>query len=224
MAEVIITSCDDYARALQMVTMQNQCDPTAIDWTPNGGGWPTGSTWNTADYSVGGTGHTGNGTCAMFDPRGGGMIFKPLPTAALATPHTGAYTAATGGGANEDAFAGYPLFSGANCIAQTGTCPLGNGVAYADLLLMYPYLNYNTCSAIDRALNLNFNPSTNTVNPDSDYYYSLFNNFSLRNPGQNSQTIAHIGPNAGTIQGCALDNSSNSHDSAYVYMCALMIR
>lgn len=53
MAETIITSCDDYQRAVQIVTMQNGCDPTALDWTPNGGGYPTGvTTWNGGDWDV----------------------------------------------------------------------------------------------------------------------------------------------------------------------------
>jgi hypothetical protein len=121
MAETVITSCDDYTRALQYMVMHNGCDETKLDWTPNGRGWPIGSTWNNADYTGGnGTNQAGNGQCAMFDPRGGNMQFKPLPAAALATPKTGAYTSGPGtqqdGGVNEDAFAGYPVFRGDTCI------------------------------------------------------------------------------------------------------------
>ena len=89
MAETIITSCDDYQRAVQIVTMQNGCDPTALDWTPNGGGYPTGvTTWNGGDWTYGnGTNRAGNGQCAVFDPRGGGMIYKNFPP--RRSPHRG---------------------------------------------------------------------------------------------------------------------------------------
>ena len=53
MAETIINSCDDYQRDVQIVMLQNECDATTLDWTPNGGGYPTGvTTWNSADCTT----------------------------------------------------------------------------------------------------------------------------------------------------------------------------
>jgi len=70
--------------------MNNSCDITALDYTPNGGGWPANTTWHTGDWTGGnGTNQAGNGQCALFDPRGGGMQFKPLPGAALTSPRLG---------------------------------------------------------------------------------------------------------------------------------------
>jgi len=192
MAETLITSCDDYSRALQMVTMNNGCDPTAIDWTPDGG-YPTGSTalWQHGDYTGGnGTNRAGNGQCALFDPRGGGMIFKPYPSTALASPKTGAYTAENGGwagndgGVNEDAYGGYPLIFGEYCLPGLGTCPLITTGANGTISMYVQYINYATCQQINKALNISWDPNSTTVNPGGDSGANVLGGINVRNaPG-----------------------------------------
>ena len=129
MAETLITLCDDYQRAVQWMVMNNGCEVTALDFTPPS--VPAGSTWTQGDWTLGnGTNRAGNGQCALFDPRGGLMIFGRLPNAALATPTTGAYSNMNGnGGAGPqvDIWAGYPIFDTSYCINGTGTCSLGGG-------------------------------------------------------------------------------------------------
>ena len=52
MAEAIVNQCGAYQSAINRM-LANECDETKLDWTPNGGGYPTGLTWNTADYTGG---------------------------------------------------------------------------------------------------------------------------------------------------------------------------
>ena len=229
MAEVIVQTCDDYTRGLQMVTMQNGCDPTMLDWTPTGGGYPTGATvWDGGDRTVNnGTNQAGNGQCAVFDPRGGGMIFKPFPSGALMSPAKGAYTSALDGGVNEDAFAGFPILFGTTCINGVGTCPLGSSAANGTIIMFVPYLNYATCQQINKILTLSWDPKSTFITASSDYNYNVWlpntNNGNVRNAGS---YVVGGGPSghSGVSEACAYDYNSNGKNSAYVFMCPLMIR
>jgi hypothetical protein len=176
-AETIINTAHSYNDALQLV-LHNGCNEAQLDWTPNGGGYPAGATtWTSADYSVNGTGHTGSGQCAMFDPRGGGLIFKKFPSTALASPSTGAYTSQVDGGINEDAFAGYPVIFGTSCINGLGTCPLGGALGNASILMFVPYVNYAVCQQINKLLNLSLDPQSTFLSAGygvTSYQFNIF--------------------------------------------------
>ncbi|MGO9172216.1 MAG: hypothetical protein ACLP7P_09655 [Rhodomicrobium sp.] len=220
MAEVVVNSCGAYQDALNLM-LHNGCDVTALDYTPSGGGWPAGSTWNTADYTSGnGTNQAGNGQCALFDPRGGGMIFKKLPAAALAATTTGAYTSADPTG-NVDAFAGYPFFMGHTCINNTGTC--GTSTANATLSFYLDYISYPVCQQINKILSITWDPNTDYLVIATSYYWGLFNNQALISNNSNVQAATFM--NHPTVsQGCARDLSSTSGTAAYAFMCPVMIR
>ena len=233
MAEVIINSGHAYVDALNLM-FGNGCDVTLLDYTPDGGAWPAGATYTgPSDFTGGnGTGHTGNGTCALFDTRGGGMMFKQLPAIALATPATGAYTSASDGGVNEDAYAGYPILAVQRCFAGQGTCSLTNGNNNnSALYLVYNYVSYSVCKEINILTGSNFDPNL---------YYdhmlqlnnTVLNGINLTTngyTGTNTQVFGVIG-NTGLsttlqyLEGCSYDVYSNSSNSAYIYTIALMIR
>ena len=223
MAESIITLCEDYQRAQQKMVMENGCDESKLDYTPNTG-YPAGATWVSGDYTGGnGTNRSGNGQCAFYDVRGGGLLFKQVPKAAMATTVTGAYTVSDATG-NVDAYAGYPYMMTTNCIAAQGTCPLGAWTgANAAIVMFITYLNYDTCKQINNILQQNWDPKSTFISVASSYFYSAFNNCPLRSAGN---YVAGGGPNAhaGVSEACAYDYNSNSQNSAFVFMCPVMIR
>jgi len=223
MAESLVTLCDDYQRAVQMMTIQNGCDPTALDWTPPS--WPTGSTWNSGDFSTGGTNRAGNGQCAFFDPRGGGMVFKQVAVAALASKTTGAYTSGytNDGGANEDAFAGYPFFMTSICINGLGTCPSGSSLANASLVMYVTYISYPVCQQINKTLSISLDPNSINASPPSQYLYGPFAGIRVRSGTDPGNYVAGGGL-SGHAEACGYDWNSNGNNSAYVYYCAIMIR
>ena len=227
MAEVIVNQCGAYQDAVNLM-LQNECDETKLDWTPNGGGYPTGLTWNSADYTGGnGTNQSGNGQCAMFDPRGGGMIYKKISSSALFTPTSGQFTAADGGAdANLAILAGYPIFYAQTCIIGTGTC----GAAWeastnpkSTPVYIITYLNYNTCVQIDKLLGISQDPLYYELALYL-YDFNLFNNVGFQDgTGVMGGGFYDI---PGRAEGCASDYYSNNHWSSgvYAFMCPLMIR
>ena len=216
---------------MQIMTMRYGCEPTAIDLTPGEGSWPTGtSPWNVADYTAGnGTNHSGNGQCAMFDPRGGGMLFKPVPNDALYSITTGQFT--SNFGANDSilsAFAGYPMFFASACIYGTGTCTT-TGVTnpYSTLSYRITYLSYNVCKQIDTILNINFDPKSYEMVMEN-YSQTLFNNFNNYFKA-NSVLVGGNGiyPYTGMpTEGCANEYYANNHwsNGVYTYLCPVFIR
>ena len=234
MAEVVIQSCHAYNDALQIM-LHNGCDETKLDYTPNGGLWPTGTTaWQHGDFTGGnGTNQAGNGQCAFHDPRGGGMIYKPLPPAALMSTPTGAYTTNFGASAaTMDAYAGFPLFLGNRCITTFGLCSQtasATGATFnAALILEYPYLNYAVCKQINTLLGINIDPNA-TENEFGPETQSIFANYNLESIGTSMRALKiFFYGGAGTAsqytEGCAYDAYANTATSSYLYSCALMIR
>ena len=223
MAEVAIQSCHAYQDALQIM-LHNECDITALDYTPSGGGWPSGeTTWVSGDYTGGnGTNRAGNGKCAFFDPRGGGMIFKPLPTAALAANPTGAYTTQYTG-TPIDSFAGYPWFSSSYCINGQGTCSPATDSSHslAPLVFKYFYIDPTVCQKINDIIKNNLTATSASVGNDG-YAYAIYSGTNLRGIGA---YVAGAGISGTTLlEGCARDGYSNGASAAYAYMCALYIR
>ncbi len=230
MAQNIVTLCDDYQRAQQRMKMENGCDENHLDWTPPA--FPDGATWTNGDYTGGnGTNRAGNGQCAFFDPRGGNLIFKQVPTAALMTTLTGTY--ATGytndGGANEDVFAGYPFFIDTECVNGLGTCPLGTSSANAAILMIIYYLNYATCKQINNILGINVDPNS-TFTAFTRYVYGPWGGSVLRNAGDHFNYVAGGGLSGhpGLSAGCASDFNVTTggyiSNLSYAYFCTVMIR
>ncbi len=217
MAQTIVTQCRDYQTAIEVMQARNNCDIAKIDFTPNGGGYPVGSTWNTADYTGGnGTNQAGNGQCAMFDPRGGGMQFKPVSKSALFTTTSGAYG---GQDANVSAFAGYPIFFMAYCITGFGTC----GTAYDLPALTYkiPYLNKAVCTQINTVLQNNMTVTSNHELVMDNYSGTLFNNYNfyLNHACCSSGFFPYT---AMPMEGCNTDYYGGN--TVYAYMCPVLIR
>ena len=227
MAQTVINSCGAFQDAFNLL-LSHGCDPSAIDWRPNGGSYPAGVTWTGGDFTGGnGTNQAGNGQCALYDPRGGGMIFKPLPTAALASPTTGAYTGVWGSptSTNIDLLAGYPDIQGDYCISNFGTCPNAS-TRQAALVLKYYYLSYSTCTQINSLLKNPLNVLAASGGGDQlalgDYSQSMWANYNLQSTpasvggGGFSQTVS---------EGCAQDYYSRFGSYVtFVFMCPLMIR
>lgn len=216
MAELILNNCRDFQNALQVMQAQSSCDITKMDFTPKGG-WPAGTTWNTADYTGGnGTNQSGNGQCAVFDPRGGGIQFKPLPKAALVADTTVGYTTAPGATkVNMDAFAGYPLLDGSDSIV--------GGSSLGSLVLGYTYLDSNVCTQINTLLKNNFSiSSASTV-----YTHSMGSIYNNTNVGANDptapQTYTGHSPNV-YAEGCAADYYGYASQNIYFYICPVVIR
>ena len=225
MAESIVTSCDDYTRAVQYMVMNNGCDITALDYTPNGGGWPTGTTWHTGDWTGGnGTNQAGNGQCALFDPRGGGMQFKPLPTAALASTRTGAYSTYDSSG-NMDGFAGYPWPLGGYCFLGLGVCSTANSYANnGALALVYNYLNYQTCKQINAITMKGIDPNSSLTWPNA-YGSDIFAGYEgVRSIGEYVQGRGVLVGAIWYTEGCGYDEWSNNGNSSYAFICPLYVR
>ena len=223
LAETIIQSGHAYRDAVDVV-LHNGCDITALDFTPPG--WPIGSTYNSGDFTGGnGTNRAGNGTCAIFDPRGGGMIFRQLPIETLMSPIAGNYSAlGTTASANSDAFAGYPFFmTGPGCIIGIGTCQ-STGTYYVPLILSYNDLNYAVCQKIDTLLNLSWGAnSTNFVlSSISRTSYAGTNLSNSASSGYQGGYQPYTGQYV-QQEGCAQDYFSNSRN-AYVYSIVLYVR
>ena len=224
MAEVVVQSCHAFHDAVDIMTMRYGCDPTALDFTP--AGFPTGDTALIGgDFTAGnGTNRSGTGQCALFDPRGGAMTFKPLPSAAMASTTTGAYTTNFSSLATSlDALAGYPIFPATSCLSQVGSCSgtftTNSTNANAPLLLSYQYISYNVCKQINNILGLSIDPNSTNSNilPTITYQgVNLSTNATIV-----SRAILYSKPSA--LQGCATDVYSNS-SSAYIFTCALLVR
>ncbi len=185
-------------------------------------------TWNSADYTAAnGTNHSGNGQCAMFDPRGGGMIWKKVPNESLSNPASGQFV--TTHGASTDAqltlLAGYPIFFGKWCIYGTGTCnyTYGGTSTKPDLAYKITYLNLDTCRQINRILGISWDAAG--IEDADDYWYSnLFNNTQTAD-GATTYGAGFFGK-PGVAEGCANEYWVDNHWSnvVYTYMCPLMIR
>jgi hypothetical protein len=228
MAEVVINSCHAYKDALD-VMLHNGCDANHLDYTPNGGGYPTGAgTWTHGDFSTGGTGHTGNGQCAFFDPRGGNMIFKPLPPPALSPNLTGDYTVQMGSLASQaDAYAGYPWFN-SECIEGQGTCYPAFSIANSigALTLSYFYLNKATCVQINTILQNNLSITTSYANIFQPYGLFVGDNLPSNGTGSDGGIWNAITPSVASlfIEGCGRSGYSNMDNNSYEYFCALYIQ
>jgi hypothetical protein len=233
MAEVAINQCGAFQDAMNLL-LGNGCDPTAIDYTAPGN--PSGSTWNATNGDLtgsSGTNRAGNGTCALFDPRGGGLVWKPLPSAALVPSPSGAYSALGTMGTNVDAFAGYPILNGNYCINAAGLCTPNNNSSTSNGAILYliPYVNSATCAQIDKILAITFNSATASVVYNNTYTYSLPGGAGVRSVGAYVTPIGFTYPGLGgavvspaVTEGCALDQGSNSSNSANAFLCTVLIR
>jgi hypothetical protein len=231
MAEVVIQSCHAYQDAMNVV-LGNGCDETKVDYTPDSG-WPTGSTsvWQHGDYTGGnGTNRAGNGSCALFDPRGGGLHWQKLPAQALVPNPTGAYTQSSN--PNVDAFAGYPILYGNTCIYNFGICQqigVGGWFNYnGALILEYYYLNHDTCQQINKTLNTNVDPNSTSATICFTPYTNPSNLFANGGVTTNGNTAWAAGFQSTSkphvTEGCAYDSYSDNGNSAYDYYCGFMIR
>jgi hypothetical protein len=217
MAEVIIQTCDDYQRAVQMMTMRNGCDITAIDWTPSG--WPPGfSSPPNADFTNGnGTNRTGNGQCALYDPRGGGMLFKPLPSSAKISNSSNLYTYSGVTQSNYDAFAGYPELSGSAHMVAYGNHQIN------DVILTYNYIDNKVCTQVNNILKVSYSSviafSWSNIDQNSIY----LRGWNVGSEDNNNPGLLEIVGSSTAIpfQGCNTDYYGNG---ANTYYCALMIR
>lgn len=232
LAQRIITDCESYQRAVQFMVMNNFCDYKAIDFTPNGSAWPTGtSPWNTGDFTRGnGTNQAGNGQCALFDPRGGGMQFASLPNTALTATTSGQYSNDLG--ANDtamSAFAGYPIFYAMYCANNIGTCTAAAGHPNATLYYQINYINYDVCTQINTILNISKTPNQNEIqaNPSSSgrNLFAGFNTYYNLNGAAGGATFFPYLP-ATTLEGCGWDYDANSPHPAtsvapYSFLCTL---
>ena len=232
MAEVAINSCGAFQDAMNLM-LHNGCDPTQIDWTPNGSGYPSGTTWTGGDFSAGGTGHAGSGQCAMFDPRGGGMLFKQLPLAAMIANPTGAYISVFGSAraTQIDAFAGYPVFKGDTCFKNVGTCAdATNTTNLGTVVLFYYYLDTNVCSSINGILRNNLNLPQTYINISYAEYQTVYSGTNVANSGTQLGLYAGSTPTGinATIEGCGRSSVDNSNGAgvttSYEFVCPLMIR
>ena len=225
MAEVIINQCGTYQDAMNLM-LHNGCDETRIDYTPPA--WPAGvGTFIYGDLTAGnGTNRAGNGTCALFDPRGGGMIFKPLPQSAMATTTSGLFASIYGAAAPYiDAFAGYPYLASDTCIINQSGCVSGtNPTVKSALTLMYFYLDYKVCKQINANLNISVDPNA-TTNSTTNYQYDIFATpYPFRDPGGSPDFGGSpLTSNPNYTEGCAKDQFGSS-PYAYAFTCPLMIR
>jgi hypothetical protein len=223
-AAAIIQMCVRYKDATRLLTVSRECAVNRLDFRPPN--FPASATWTSGDFTGGnGSNRTGTGRCAYFHPMGGGMNYSPVPSTAMAATTTGAYVSSVFGGAEVemDAFAGYPFFMSTNCINGTGTCPLGSSSANAAIVVVIPYLNYATCKQINNILGISWDPKSTFIGQSSSYQYGPFHGSNVRSAGE---YVAGGGPvgYSGTSEACAYDYNSNSMNSAYVYMCPLLIR
>ena len=217
MAEVIVNSCGAYQDALNLM-FGNGCDVTKIDWTPNV--WPSGATIQNLDFTGGnGTGHTGNGQCAMYDPRGGGMLLKSLPPSAQVTTR-GVYIDAQANSSAYDTWASYPMIAGTACLKGFSSSSTTGAV-----ILTYNYVDSNVCSQIDTLLQIN-GPSSKSMlfswsNSDQNSLFLLGWNIGIRDGSsecfEQNNTAA-----ATSIQGCYPDAYASGN--ANTYYCGVMIR
>ena len=225
MAGVIVNQCGAYQDAVN-VMLGNGCDETMIDWTPPG--FPAGiTTWNQGDLTGGnGTNRAGNGQCALFDPRGGGMIFKPVPSAALASTTTGGYTTSySSNAAQADALAGYPVLDSFNCVNGYGVCSSADTNNNSPIVMSINYLNQNTCQQINN-IAAKSTPVNYQVFPVY-YPFSFFAGGTVRPNGsvEGYDLLGHGGDPtvSGVMQGCGVDAYSNS-SNVYDYVCIVMVR
>jgi hypothetical protein len=228
MAQVIISTCEDYQRAQQRVTMENGCDPTALDFTPNLG-LPAGTTLNGAglDQTGGnGTNLAGNGLCALFSPNGGKLLWKQVPAASLVSNISTAF------GSNSDnaAFAGYPVVYGLYCIQGQGQCypAVGSTNGNGALLFFLEGLTQNVCQQINNLTNAPFVFSSQQVAPQIAYSVFGAGSHGLVRTG----TASVFGPGSTTVvtsESCAGDyfaggGAGFATPQAYTFMCPLLIR
>jgi hypothetical protein len=241
-AETIINTCGAYQDAENKV-LGNGCDPTLLDYTPNLS-LPSGTTLTGAslDQTGGnGTNQAGNGQCALFDIRGGGLIWTQVLPNGLASNLATAY--ASSDPVNYPAFAGYPVINVTNCLYQEGLCApaLATSTSNAAIILYIHGLNANVCQQINVNLNL---PSaltslttlqgTTAQKIGEQIAYSVFgsgHHGMIRSAGDGTGVTAVTSSsnyNAGiTLQACVADYFTSPWTTpglAYVHMCALFIR
>ncbi len=87
--------------------------------------------------------------CKLFDPAGGGLPFKTIPSDWLNTSYAGSYDY------------GYFGVYDQTSITNLGTNPISSGSVGAgiDLVMLIPYLNDNFCLAINKMAGVNIIPA-----------------------------------------------------------------
>lgn len=218
MAETIVSQCTHYKTAIQRM-MALGCDITKLDFTPPA--WPAGVTWTDGDFTGGnGTNRAGNGSCALFDIRGGALNWRKLPSEPLATTSAGYTTHYAAHASNMNAISGYPYFSGFRCLTGVGTCPSSNSVAStttnATLFLHFININSNTCGQINSILKLPAPSDGNLV------IIGVYSGNNIKSVGDTVVSGNIMYSASKSTEGCAVDVYSDNN--AYLYTCALSIR
>lgn len=227
MAQVIINTCDDYQRALNLM-LSNGCNEASIDWTPNGG-LPAGLTMTgvSLDGTGGnGTNIAGSGQCAMFDPRGGGLLWKPIPTAAMMTNFSTVYTG--------DSFvlAGLPVIQGTMCLYGKGICgpSVASSASNGAILAFIFGISKSVCSQINSLLGLSsINISVSSLGKNLSY--SVFNSGHSGYVRTNGGPVSPVGPATTSsapvgVSGACLGDYDAGYPviAGYTYVCPVMIR
>ncbi len=226
MANVVLAACDDYQNALNKLVSTNECDISTIDWSPPS--MPTGvTTWTGGDFTGGrGTNRSGSGKCALFDPRGGSMIFKQLPAAALASTITGAYTTTySSNAAQVDALAGYLILNGLRCLYGHGTCSpaVASSNSNGAVVLSFHYLSYQVCKQINARVATGIDPNA-TFNTAYSQQLSFYTGTNIVTNGSTGGGQTVFSTASTYAHGCAKDIYSNGSNTAYLYSCPLMLR
>ena len=130
MAEAIINYADAVAMGLRKVRIDNSCDDLSITTTQI-------SFANPMDSSYANSYAPTNGSCNIFDPRGGGIVWSTVPTAALDGINTSGFD-----------YGNYAIYD-QQSLENTGAVTDGTG-AGIDIILIVPYLSNAVCQQINQ--------------------------------------------------------------------------
>ena len=189
-AQTIIQQADQIANGVERVYVGNACSLSQITFSN-----PTATGYNGGTDPYANANAPSDGSCNVFLPKGGGVLFPSIQSAAL---DPCCYESGT---TNEY---GYPVFTGAYNWGQ-GTQTTGN------LVVLFPNLSLAVCRQINYLLKL-----TSTLNQNIPYQISAVYGSAIAHfTGSLSGSTWNVIGNNVPTQGCVYQVDNNSEREFY---------
>jgi hypothetical protein len=190
MAETIINQADQIAMGVQNVYVGNACSLSQITFSN-----PTATGYNGGTDLYANSNAPSDGSCNVFLPNGGSVLFPTMQSGAL---DPCCYESGT---TNEY---GYPVFTGGYNWGQ-GTQTIGN------LVVLFPNLSLAVCKQINYLLKL-----TSTLNQGIPYQISAVYGSGMSHfTGSLSGSTWNVLGNGVPTQGCVYQVDNNSEREFY---------
>ena len=202
LASPILAMGESYRNAITKL-QSSGCTQDTISFVPNA---------NPGSQSFTNSRSPSDHSCDMFDMRGAGVAYLPIPAASIAD--TSSFNSAVYPYNLTVPYAGYPLFFGHSCFTKFGTC---NANGQGSVIMTIPFLTRAVCSAINKILQISTADQASLLVASGGwnmFWSQPLGPFATRTSGAGAYGF---GTN-GLMEGCA-----NSAAGIYYYFAGMII-